>query len=549
MINQQDPMLTAVMGYRLTHGAWPSRLRACGALPRSDVHDAIAERVTIVPSQSASWIAEGDGGRQYKFDENELVSSSDRARGLLERWLATWKDGAPAAVPSAWLERELAAPLASTGLSRPALNRLGRRRVDTIGALSKYSRAELTRLVGLGSSSLIQVAALLYDRGLAFSMEFEATPAGVIVTQPGMEPDVEFARRDFDAVSRGRVVPMEHGERLTAREALGVELGAVADAALAVRPPLPGAAELERVLHDSVAHQARRSQMTASEFIDFVVRRVAAYSGMARGVASSWMAEVDDAIAGLPPNEREAGAHAYGIGRTRCDTYTEIAHRVGGTESSAYQLVQAFDARVRAMRPALPVCRRTVAALHALHKPVPITDWWEALPHEIRPSSPNDLSSLAALDAWGWIRPIAVYYGAGTYIVGTDHAEAAGVAKAADYTIDTLYQWGVARVSKVARVIGLSEQQARAALERDGRWASAPGGWFVSTGARGGHVGARVRELLRRGTPDLPALRAALLGLRTSRMRGYGAEYPPLDVLHAVVVRTTGFDDVTAKAS
>lgn len=548
MINQQDPMIAAVIGYRLAHGEWPTRLRAPGGGQRSELHDAIAARVEMVQSHSASWIGEGDGARQYKFDENELVSCSHRACGLLERWLATWKEGGPVVVPSRWLERELGAPLVHSGLFKPTLSRLARRHITTVGDLAKRSRSDLARLAGLGRPALIQVAAVLYDRGLAFAMDFESTPTGVVVTQPGAEPDAVFPRRDFNVVNQRSVLPMKRGERLSVRDALGKERAALGDAALAVRPPLPGAAELERMLHDSLAHQARRGHMTAAQLVDYAVCRVAAYDAMTRGGASSWIAEVKDALVGLPLYEREAGAHAYGIGRPPCETYAEIANRSGASESSTHQLVRAFEARVRTMRPALPVCRATISVLGGFGKPVLIEEWWRALPEAIRPPEPDDLATLAALDAWGWVHPIAVYYGAGTYIVGTDHDETRRMAVWADSTIDSLHEWGAARVGRLAQTIGITDEQAGAALERDGRWAAAVDGWFISTSGRGGVIGERVRNMLRRGRPALPGLRRVLGGLRTNRQKLHGAEYPPLDVLRAVLVRS-GFDDVTAKAS
>lgn len=536
MINRQDPLLATVVGYRLRHGEWPKRLRVGGALRRSPLHDAIAARIALNPPQGSTWVAEGDDGRQYKFDENELVPSSTRSRGLVERWLATKRDGGPEPIPSLWLQRQFTAALDRTTLLKPMLRSLAEQRITTIKEVACRSSRDLTEVAGVSSRTLLQLGAALYDVGLGFGMKIEETEAGTIVLESGIEPTALFPQSNFEAVTAdGATMPSRCGAALVVQQALNAEDAALAASVLAVRPPLPGTAELERVLHEPLAHRARRSRMGAPRFVEYVSRRVAAYRVVMNGGRSTWLEEVQDALAGLPRDELEAGCHYYGIGRELCDTYAEVGGRTGANESSAYQLVKAFEEIVKAMRPVLPVCRATFSPLERFKKPVWIEQWWEAVPASIRPPSARDLASMASLDAWGWIRPISVWHCLDTYVAGVDDDAACKFASDVRCVMRQLRRWGAARVDRVAQRAHLTAAQVRAAFERDRRWLSASDEWFVTPS--GGVLGRTLRSALCGRRPrTLAGLRRSLVGVRDTELVHYGAEIPPFEVVRMLLV-------------
>jgi hypothetical protein len=406
MINQQDRTIGTIVGYRLQYGVWPTLLR-CGRPQRHlAVHDVIATRIELVPSRDGrSWIAEGERGRQFKFPDDQLVPSPARARGLFEAWLGR---------PSCWLERWLAESLEQTELRPYTCKRVRELGAHTVGDVARRTNEDWAMSSDVSRTTLIEVATMLYDRGLAFGMTFDQRDEGVVVMDRGIEPDVLFHRLDFDTVRwDGAVVPSSAGERRTVLQglaALSAEQASMAEAALAVRPVLPGAAALEWMLHSSLASAARESRMTTAQLLGYAADRVAAYHGMANGISSTWRKEVEGAVTWLGGYEARAGLHFHGISGTPCDSYAEVAKRAGMIDETwAFNAVEAFDVAVRRFNPTLPVTRATLRVLRKLGNGASYTQWWKALPLEIRPTACDELTAIGALVGWGWVRRLPAF--------------------------------------------------------------------------------------------------------------------------------------------
>jgi hypothetical protein len=531
MINRQDPMVACVIGYRLMHGEWPTLLRYGVDKGRLPIHRAIEERLEMVPARDGvSWIAEGGEGRQFKLSDDSIVAVSARTRGLLERWLGR---------PSRWLERVLHTPIWTTELGLYTRKRLSDEGAAAVGEVACRTAEELTA-GGLSRDSLLEVATLLHDRGLALGMTVQSDDGGVVVTKSGVEPEQVFPRLDFEAVGAGgSTVPCVGGRRMTVLQALGAlseEHAAIAAAGLARRPALAGSAALERLLHAPLAGAARAARMNANQLVAYALNRVTAFHDMSDGVSSSWKAEVYGALTWVGILEYECGLRHYGISGEPCESYAELGARVRGIgEARAFQYVESFNACVRRLRPPLPVTQATVTVLRRLGKPVLLEQWWRTLPRSVRPEQPRDLAAMAALGEWGWLRRVTIEPCAGTFVAGLDAHAVRSHAVGIGAVFEESYDWGAANVGTAARLAQLSIRDTRAAFERDARWTRASSDWFVRSGRGGGTLGARARGLADCDActtlEDLHRLLSNDEGLNEVRAARRGCEMPPAEVL------------------
>lgn len=543
MINKQDPMLAAVVGYRLRHGEWPVRLR-CGITPASlPIHEAIRARVTTLPSRDGTtWIAEGEGGRQFKFTDETLVLASVRSRGLLERWLGR---------PSRWLERQLNTRLDETAMSDRTCKRLAAAGMVTIMDVARR-RFEAWDEPGFGRVLMLDVATVLYDRGLAFDMTLQQTSSGVEAKGAGVEPDQLFHTLDFEGIGKGgSAAPSSGGRRPTVLDALGalsVEHRSLADAALSTRPVLPGAAALEGLLHGSLAREARVAGMATGQLVGYVANRALAYHGIINGAPTSWNAEVEGALSWLNGLQCEAGLRFHGISGRPCDSYAELGQLLGAiSESDAYGAVESFNAGVRRLHPILPVTCATVAVLRSLGSPVLVERWWRALPKRIRPAAPADLVTIGALGEWGWLKGVVVLPCMDTHVAGLDENTVRSYAVGIAAVFEDLKDWGAANVHTASSLSGLSVREVRAALERDQRWTRASNEWFVRGGQRDSVLASQARDLVRRGgCANGEAVHRVMVSdaaMREARAARKGWDVPPAGVLDLIIGAGTAAAD------
>jgi hypothetical protein len=365
-----------------------------------------------------------------------------------------------------------------------------------------------------------------------------------MVTKAGADPEGAFHRVDFEAVGAGgSTVPSMFGRRKTVFQALaamGEEHGALAETVLARRPVLAGSAELEQLLHSSLAGAARRARMNANQLMGHAMNRVWAFRDMSNGVSSAWKAEVQGALTWLATLEYEAGLNYHGIIGPPCESYADLGARVRGIgEERAFRYLEAFDAHVRRLRPPLPVTQAAVRVLKRFGKPVLLERWWRALSEPIRPESAAGLAAIGALGDWGWIRSVTIQPCAGTYVAGLDadtvRSYAAGIAA----VFDDLHDWGVASVRTAARLARLSIRETRSVLERDPRWTAASRDWFIRGGRGGGTLVARARGISSCDAcstlDDLHRLLANDESLQEVLAARKACEMPPADVLGMMI--------------
>jgi hypothetical protein len=556
----------SIIGFRLTHGSWPTRiyidapllLEECrhledGYLNWIKLRRALELRVPFTPSVGLpAYLTADDSGRRFDYQHSEFDGYySDRARGLLGVWLSSlppvdvpglplqtrrlpWGEAMrtigetgmstlgtnPPYIdlglgPCSHLRETLGMPIEATNLSNRSKKRLMASGSRTLRDVVTRSPEDLLSLDGFGKACIDELAALLYSKGLGFAMEIAEVETGLLVISEGRDPM---------AVAQGLVpaVPEAHDHIL-----LHLLPSDVATALLTLMDDQPPSAPvLQRVLE---ALNERSSVVTNQR--EYPVKALQKYaSGMTSGFLESLnggpagpLVDLTAATSHLDPLDRRVTIAHLGLDGSPGSTLEAIAQELGVSRERVRQRVRRFEEYAKTLRPSLPFSGAATAELESASEPMSLFEWWSRLPEMARPSTPEGLAAIRQFEEWGWL-PARSWQPLGTtFMVGTvsDQPRMRHLADLLDAAVARGYSWGVIHESTVADLCGCARSLARGALLGDERLIEGMHGWFLRRENDGGALGRRIpRVLAALGPLPVSVLRRGLKRAIRKPMRG-----------------------------